>query len=98
MPGVRGFLCRPEFRSGCDFVPYTESKLKEIADVDLEEGRHWTPPPVSTTLPEMCERLKSTDAVEQPVARVLVPPELPPITESPLVEAGQASTEEPSNV
>lgn len=29
----------PEFRNGCDFFPFTDSELAEIADTDLKEGR-----------------------------------------------------------
>lgn len=29
----------PEFRGGCDFVPFIESELAEIAAADLKEGR-----------------------------------------------------------
>lgn len=35
----------PNFRNGCDFVPYTENELKEIYELDQNEGRQWTPPP-----------------------------------------------------
>lgn len=94
-----GFYTDLEFRSGCDFVPYTEGELKEYANSDMEAGRHWSPPPpISPTLAEMCERDKRTGTAKQPVTRVLVSSELVTFMGSSSVEVGQTSIEEPQNV
>lgn len=49
----------PNFRSGWDFVPFTQSEFAEIAAYDEKEGRHWSSPaPACPTLEELCERLR----------------------------------------
>lgn len=92
----KGSYMDPEFRSGCEFVPYTEGELQEIADSDMKAGRHWSPPPQTLpTLAEMCERANRTGTAEQPVTGVLVSTELVPFVGSYSVKVGQTSTEEP---
>lgn len=60
-----GSYIDPSLRNDCDFIPFTEDELKEIADSDRGVGRQWNPPLLtSPTLVEMCERVRRTDIVE----------------------------------
>lgn len=63
-----GSYANPDFRSGCNFVPYTESELAEIAAYDQKEGRNWSPPvPACLSLEELCQRLRA-EAEEEAIA------------------------------
>lgn len=50
-----------EFRSGADFVPFSEEEMKEIQDVDVQSGEVWIHPPlVRPTHFELCEQFNKT--------------------------------------
>lgn len=78
----------PDFRDGCDFVPYTENELKEIYDLDKNEGRQWNPPPpISPNLEDLLMRVRRTGIIESPVN---------PSVENQTNKVGQTSNEDPS--
>lgn len=57
----------PEFRNDCNFVPFTESKLAEIAATELKEGRHWSLPTlVSPNLAELCDQFRGVTMAVEP--------------------------------
>lgn len=58
----------PNFRNGCDFVPYTKNEIKEIYDLDQSEGRCWNlPPPILPNLEDLLMRVRRTRIIESPL-------------------------------
>lgn len=48
-----------EFKNDCNFVPFTESELAEIAAANQKARREWTPPAsVHPDLAELCDQLR----------------------------------------
>lgn len=43
-----GIAVEPQFREGSGFVPFTEEEMREIKEMDQNEGRTWEPP-ISTS-------------------------------------------------
>lgn len=49
-----------QFRSGADFIPYSEEELREIAKVDAQVGEVWTPPhAIHPTFYELCDQFRN---------------------------------------
>lgn len=91
-----GSYADPKFRDGCDFVPFTESKLAKIVATNLREGRQWSlSATISPNLLELCARYREAMVVAEPTREETAVAELPPVAESlvieqdPLVEVGE---------